>query len=164
MLRDMMEDGLDVDGLVGVGEEEEDFSTKKDLEEDVLRSHYSINQNLVGVLDELSEGYAKVFFTATEDMVVDKRGMIHTGFIFGSANFAAMAAINAPTAVLAVSKTNFLAPLSVNDEAYFEATALQKDTRKRNIMVVGYYNNIKFFEGEFTVVVLDHHPLALKLT
>ena len=145
------------------GDEDEE-SVSKDLEEHELVSHYEINQSLTGTLEELEEGYAKVNFTATEDMVVDRRGMIHSGFIFGAANYAAMAAVNVSTAILAVSKTNFLAPLSVNDEAVFEATALQKDTRKRNIMVVGYFNNIKFFEGEFTVVVLEHHPLSIKLS
>ncbi len=160
-----------IDDITGEEVEEQDLygeedaeSVSKDLEENELVSHYEINQSLTGTLEELEEGYAKVHFTATEDMVVDRRGMIHSGFIFGAANYAAMAAVNVSTAILAVSKTNFLAPLSVNDEAIFEATALQKDTRKRNIMVVGYFNNIKFFEGEFTVVVLEHHPLSIKLS
>ena len=144
--------------------DEDEASVSKDLDEHELVSHYEINQSLTGTLEELEEGYARVNFTATEDMVVDRRGMIHSGFIFGAANYAAMAAVNISTAILAVSKTNFLAPLSVNDEAIFEATALQKDTRKRNVMVVGYFNNIKFFEGEFTIVVLEHHPLSIKLS
>ncbi|MDQ1341353.1 MAG: hypothetical protein QG567_2511, partial [Campylobacterota bacterium] len=92
-----------------------------------------------------------------------KKGMIHSGFIFSSANFAAMAAVNMSTAIPVVSKTNFLAPISVNDEAVFEARELHKDTRKRVVKVVGYIHNIKFFDGEFTIVVLDHHPLSLKL-
>lgn len=137
--------------------------TKKEVSVDELATHYLANQALVGVLDDIEVGYAKVIFTGTEDMAVDRRGMIHTGFIFGSANFAAMAAVNAPTAIPVVSKTNFLAPLSINDEAVFEARALQKDTRKRTVHVIGYVHNIKFFEGEFTVVVLEHHPLSLKL-
>jgi acyl-CoA thioesterase len=155
--------GRETDDQDLYGDEGEE-KVKKDLDEADLVTHYSINQALVGTLDEMEEGFARVLFTATEDMVVDKRGMIHSGFIFGSANYAAMAAVNVSTAILAVSKANFLAPLSVNDEAIFEATALQKDTRKRTIMVVGYINNIKFFDGEFTVVVLEHHPLSLKLT
>jgi len=154
----MIEEDIDI-------EEEalEKERNKKEISVDELATHYLANQALVGILDELEAGYAKVLFTATEDMVVDKRGMIHTGFIFGSANFAAMAAVNLPTAILVVSKTNFLAPISVNDEAVFEARALHKDTRKRTIHVIGYVHNIKFFEGEFTVVVLEHHPLSLKL-
>lgn len=161
MIDDISGEEIDENELYG---EEEDQSIQKELEENELVTHYNINQSLTGTLEELEEGYAKVHFTATEDMVVDRRGMIHSGFIFGAANYAAMAAVNVSTAILAVSKTNFLAPLSVNDEAVFEATALQKDTRKRTIMVIGYFNNIKFFEGEFTVVVLEHHPLSLKLS
>ena len=161
MIDDITGEEIDENDLYG---EEDGQTIEKDLEENELVTHYNINQSLTGTLEELEEGYAKVHFTATEDMVVDRRGMIHSGFIFGAANYAAMAAVNVSTAILAVSKTNFLAPLSVNDEAVFEATALQKDTRKRTIMVIGYFNNIKFFEGEFTVVVLEHHPLSLKLS
>lgn len=161
MIDDITGEEIDEKELYG---EEDEESVSKDLEEKELVTHYDINQSLTGTLEELEEGYAKILFTATEDMVVDRRGMIHSGFIFGAANYAAMAAVNVSTAILAVSKTNFLAPLSVNDEAIFEATALQKDTRKRNVMVVGYYNNIKFFEGEFTIVVLEHHPLSVKLS
>ena len=161
MIDDITGEEIDEQDLYG---EEDEASVSKDLEEHELVSHYEINQSLTGTLEELEEGYARVHFTATEDMVVDRRGMIHSGFIFGAANYAAMAAVNISTAILAVSKTNFLAPLSVNDEAVFEATALQKDTRKRNVMVVGYFNNIKFFEGEFTIVVLEHHPLSIKLS
>jgi acyl-CoA thioesterase len=161
MIDDITGEEIDEQELYG---EEDAESVSKDLEENELVSHYEINQSLTGTLEELEEGFAKVLFTATEDMIVDRRGMIHSGFIFGAANYAAMAAVNVSTAILAVSKTNFLAPLSVNDEAYFEATALQKDTRKRNVMVVGYFNNIKFFEGEFTIVVLEHHPLSVKLS
>lgn len=161
MIDDITGEEIDEQELYG---EEDVESVSKDLEEHELVTHYDINQSLTGTIEEMEEGYARVNFVATEDMVVDRRGMIHSGFIFGAANYAAMAAVNVSTAILAVSKTNFLAPLSVNDEATFEATALQKDTRKRNIMVVGYYNNIKFFEGEFTVVVLEHHPLSVKLT
>ena len=157
--------GQEVDGIEDIDYlDDEQEGTKKEIEEGELVTHYKINQALNGVLDDIEEGYARVIFTATDDMVVDNRGMIHSGFIFGAANYAAMAAVNISTAILAVSKTNFLAPLSVNDEAVFEATALQKDTRKRTVMVVGYFNNIKFFEGEFTIVVLEHHPLSLKLT
>lgn len=161
MIDDITGEEIDEQELYG---EEDVESVSKDLEEHELVTHYDINQSLTGTIEEMEEGYARVNFVATEDMVVDRRGMIHSGFIFGAANYAAMAAVNVSTAILAVSKTNFLAPLSVNDEATFEATALQKDTRKRNIMVVGYYNNIKFFEGEFTVVVLEHHPLSVKLS
>ena len=161
MIDDITGEAIDEQDLYG---DEDEASVSKDLEEHELVSHYEVNQSLTGTLEELEEGYARVNFTATEDMVVDRRGMIHSGFIFGAANYAAMAAVNISTAILAVSKTNFLAPLSVNDEAVFEATALQKDTRKRNVMVVGYFNNIKFFEGEFTIVVLEHHPLSIKLS
>ena len=161
----MLGEEIDNEELAVSSEEDidEEEQYKKEVEGNTLYTHTEINQSLFGTLEELEEGYAKVIFTGAEEMSVDKRGMIHTGFIYGSANFAAMASVNVATAILLVSKTNYLAPLGINDEAIFEAKCQQKNTRKRNVFVTGHVNNIKFFEGEFTIVVLDHHPLSLKL-
>jgi len=136
---------------------------RRSIEEDDIKSHYLLDKALVGAIEERSEGYAKIYFIPTQEMVADKRGMIHAGFIFSSANYAAMVAINLPTAVLAVSKVNFLSPLKIGEHAVFEAFSPHKDLRKQNVRVVGYLHGIKFFEGEFVVIILEHHPLSLKL-
>lgn len=144
---------------------EPDASEYKDTAPDPtqLKASTLINQNLVGVLDEIRDGEAVVKFTCTEDMVVDQKGLIHSGFIFSSANYAAIAAINHQNAILAVSKANFLAPAALNDILTFRAKAMQTEARKRVVEVVGYLQDVKVFEAEFAVVVLERHVLSLHL-
>ena len=129
-----------------------------------LKTHNLINQSLCGTIEELSDGYAKVRFITTDEMVVDKKGLIHAGFIFCGANFAAMAAVNKPSVVLAVARCNFLSAIALEDEVIFEAHSKQATSRKRTVSVVGTLNGLKIFEADFSVVVLDKHVLNLNLT
>ena len=128
-----------------------------------LRTHLRIDQSLCGTLVELDVGYAKVELDTTREMVVDEMGLVHGGFTFGAADFAAMAAVNDPNVVLVSSECRFLSPVKVGDRVVFEAKELYKEARKRNIHVVGYFEDIKVFEGEFMAVVLERHVLKLKL-
>ncbi|WP_300361688.1 hotdog domain-containing protein [Hydrogenimonas sp.] len=128
-----------------------------------LKTHQKIDQTLCGTLVELRVGYAKVELDTTREMVVDDMGLVHGGFTFAAADFAAMAAVNDPNVVLVSSDCRFLSPVKVGDRIVFEANELYKEARKRNIHVVGYFEDIKVFEGEFMAVVLERHVLKLKL-
>ncbi|WP_300368541.1 hotdog domain-containing protein [Hydrogenimonas sp.] len=128
-----------------------------------LRTHLRIDQSLCGTLVELDVGYARVELDTTREMVVDEMGLVHGGFTFAAADFAAMAAVNDPNVVLVSSECRFLSPVKVGDRVVFEAKELYKEARKRNIHVVGYFEDIKVFEGEFMAVVLERHVLKLKL-
>lgn len=145
--------------------EEEDSSDYKEggLDYSTVKANNLINQHIVGILDELNQDEAIVRLNCTEDMVVDEKGLIHSGFIFSSANYAATAAVNSPHSVLAVSKANFLAPLTLNDVVIFKAKAMQTEARKRVVEVIGYLHDVKVFEGEFSIVVLERHVLSLHL-
>ena len=128
-----------------------------------LKTHQRIDQTLCGNLVELGNGYARVELDTTREMVVDEMGLVHGGFTFAAADFAAMAAVNDPNVVLVSSECRFLSPVKVGDRVVFEAKELYKEARKRNIHVVGYFEDIKVFEGEFMAVVLERHVLKLKL-
>ena len=136
------------------------YGIKKSIE---LRTHQRINQELSGRLLDLQPGYAKVELDTTREMIVDEMGLIHGGYTFAAADFAAMAAVNEPNVVLVSSQCRFLAPVKVGDRVIFEAKELYKETKKRNVYVTGYFEDIKVFEGEFMAVVLDRHVLKLKL-
>ncbi len=82
------------------------------------------------------------------------------GFIFGAADFTAMAAVNDPFVVLAKSETKFLAPVRVNESVLFEGTVIQNDGKKFTVEVVGSVGNKKVFTGIFYTVVLDKHVLC----
>ncbi len=128
-----------------------------------LNTHRRIDQSLCGTLVELSEGYAKVELEATKQMAVDEMGLVHGGFTFAAADFAAMAAVNDPNVVLVSSECRFLSPVKVGDRVVFEAREQYKESRKRKIKVIGRFEDIKVFEGDFMAVVLERHVLKLKL-
>ncbi len=128
-----------------------------------LKTHTKIKKYLSGDIVELKENYAKIKLSCTKEMAVDEMGLIHGGFTFSAADFAAMAAVNDPYVVLIGSKSKFLAPVKVGDVVTFEAHSKFEDARKREIDVVGTINEIKVFEGKFDAVILPEHVLKLKL-
>ncbi len=140
--------------------EEKSGVTPENLE---LKTHRRIDQSLCGTLLELGDGYAKVELETSKQMAVDELGLVHGGFTFAAADFAAMAAVNDPNVVLVSSECRFLSPVKVGDRVVFEAKELYKESRKRKIHVIGYFEDIKVFEGDFMAVVLERHVLKLKL-
>ena len=140
---------------------EEEFNTEE--KEVYLQTHLKINRALSGDIEQLKEGYAKVSLHTMEEMRADDVGLVHGGFIFSAADFAAMAAVNDKNVVLAASNCQFLAPVRVRDVITFEATVRHKEGRKRNVHVKGYTSEIKVFEGEFKTVITEHHILNLSL-
>lgn len=128
-----------------------------------LITHIKVNTNFSGEVVEIYPGYAKVVLDTTEVMSADELGMVHGGFIFGAADFAAMAAVNEPNVVLASCTCLFLSPVRVGDKVSFSAEEHQKEGRKRTVNVKGYVYDIKVFEGEFKTIITDRHVLRLDL-
>lgn len=147
--------------------EEESFEEETALqprrEEVYLDTHRMINRTLSGDLEKLEKGYAKVRLLTTEEMRADSVGLVHGGFIFSAADFAAMAAVNEPNVVLAGADCQFLAPVRVGDEVIFEAQVRHSEARKRNVTVTAYSHEVKIFQAEFKTVVTEKHVLKLSL-
>jgi acyl-coenzyme A thioesterase PaaI-like protein len=140
----------------------EDDKREELAKERNIDTHLKINKNYCGVLMEMNEGYAKVLLSTIEEMGVDELGMIHSGFIFGAANYCAVMAINHPNVVLTWSDCRFLVPIDIGKEVIFEAEALHTSTKKREVKVVGKTDDIKIFEGIFVCVTMEKHPLKMK--
>jgi acyl-coenzyme A thioesterase PaaI-like protein len=128
-----------------------------------LNTHERINTVYSGEIVKMEAGYAKIMLETTEVMRADEVGLVHGGFIFSAADFAAMVSVNEPNVVLASSNCLFLAPVRVGDTVMFEATEHQKEGRKRNVTVRGFVHDIKIFEGEFKTVITERHVLRLDL-
>lgn len=128
-----------------------------------LKTHELINGAYSGDLDEIKEGYAKVTLITTEDMRVDTYGLVHGGFIFSAADFAAMAAVNDSKVVLVAANCEFLSPVRVGDEVVFTARVRHKDGRKREVQVIGKMLDIKVFKATMKTVILEKHVLKLDL-
>ncbi|WP_373036352.1 PaaI family thioesterase [Sulfurimonas sp.] len=130
---------------------------------EILSTHENINRDLCGEILKLEKGYVELRLTTNSEMVVDDQGLIHGGFIFSAADYAAMAAVNEKNVVLVGSDCQFLSPVKFGDEVNFVARVRHKEGRKRNVHVEGYVLDIKVFEGEFKTVITERHVLKLKL-
>jgi acyl-coenzyme A thioesterase PaaI-like protein len=143
--------------------EEVMFDESTRINEEALNSHQKIRKSLCGNIISLEQGYSKTTLQTTDEMSVDTLGLIHSGFIFGAAEYAAVTAINEKNLVIISSKTKFLAPAKNGDLVEFEAKAKFEDLRKREVKVIGEINEIKIFEGVFQAVVLENHILKTKI-
>ena len=149
-----------------MAENEEEFEIEdyRDEPEQVLvQTHNRINENLCGELIKIEEGYVEVRLATLPEMLADDVGLIHGGFIFGAADYAAMLAVNERNVVLVASDCQFLSPVKLNDEVDVIARVRHKEGRKRNVHVEAYVLDIKVFEGEFKTVITEKHVLKLKL-
>ena len=145
-------------------DEDLDIQEYKGKDDVMLKTHENINQDLCGEIEKLDSGFVKLKLVTTHDMIADSQNLIHGGFIFSAADYAAMAAVNEKNVVLVASECQFLSPVKFGDIVNFIAKVRHKEGRKRNIHVAGYVLEIKVFEGEFKTVVTDRHVLKLKLT
>lgn len=145
-------------------EDELDLDDYKDEDKAIIiKTHEEINEDLNGEVVKLEEGYVELRLTTTSDMIADSVGLIHGGFIFSAADYAAMLAVNEANVVLVGSDCQFLSPVKYHDEVNFVAKVRHKEGRKRNVHVEGHVLDIKVFEGEFKTVITERHVLKLKL-
>ena len=126
-----------------------------------LKTHLKLDNNLNGKLIELKDSYAKVKLDTIECMSADEEGLVHGGFVFCAADFAAMACINDPYVVLAKSSTKFLAPVKVGQSVILEATIKEQEGSKATVEVIAKVDNKDVFKGEFFTAVLKQHVLSL---
>lgn len=134
-----------------------------DIDRVMLQTHQRVNQDLSGEIVKQELGYVEVTLVTTTDMLADELGLIHGGFIFCAADYAAMAAVNERNVVLVGSDVQFLSPVKLGDIVNVIARVRHKEGRKRNIHVEAFVLDIKVFEGEFKTVITDRHVLRLKL-
>jgi len=134
-----------------------------DQDKVIVKTHERINADLNGEIMKMELGYVELRLTTIAEMVADDIGLIHGGFIFSSADYAAMLAVNEKNVVLVGSDCQFLSPVKFHDEVNIIAKVRHKEGRKRNIHVEAFVLDIKVFSGEFKTVITDKHILKLNL-
>ena len=138
-----------------------DYRSEKD--EVVLKTHERINRELSGEIQKMEVGYVELELRTVPEMLADDQGLIHGGFIFSAADYAAMAAVNERNVVLVACDSQFLSPVKLGDIVSVIAKVRHKEGRKRNVHVTAHVLDIKVFDGEFKTVVTDRHVLKLHL-
>jgi acyl-coenzyme A thioesterase PaaI-like protein len=128
------------------------------------RTHPRIEPRLCGRPLELSPGRARVALDTSPEMAADERGLVHGGFTFGLADYAAMLAVNEPTVVLASAETKFLAPVVTGERLEAEAQVERSEGRRRWVAVVVRRVGTpeRVLEGQFLAVVPAAHILDTK--
>ncbi len=125
-----------------------------------IQTHEKIDSELCGTPVELKEGYCRVEFKTQERMTADDSQLVHGGFIFGLADYAAMLAVNHPNVVLGAADVKFLKPVKLGDTVVAEAKIEILTDRKNIAKVVVTKKGDPVFEGEFVCFSLDKHVLG----
>jgi len=123
-----------------------------------VATHLKISPQLVGEPVELEEGAATAKLLTEPQMAADEQGLVHGGFTFGLADYAAMLAVNDPHVVLGAAQCRFLAPVTVGEVMLARAQVEERQGKKHKVKCV--VSTAKpVFEGEFTCFVLEQHIL-----
>lgn len=126
-----------------------------------ILTHHDIDRELCGTPVELEDGFCKVEFTATKKMAADVSGLVHGGFIFGLADYAAMLAVNHPNVVLGGATVQFTKPVKINETVSAEARVVSCEGKKNVVAVEVRREDDLVFKGEFACFVLDKHVLDM---
>ena len=123
-------------------------------------THPNIDSELCGTLRELSDGQAVVELRTIARMAADDRGLVHGGFVFGLADYAAMLSINHPNVVLGAAETRFVAPVVVGDTLVATAVAQPAEGKKLPVEVVVLRGEDRVFQGRFICFTPGEHVLG----
>ena len=128
-----------------------------------IRTHLGVDPQLCGAPQSIEPGRAVVRLQTLPQMGADAEGLVHGGFVFGAADYAAMLAVNDPLVVLAAAEVRFVAPVAVGAAVRLQATVAEVRGRKRIVSVEGHLEGpaeTLVFTGTFTAAVLDRHVLT----
>lgn len=124
-----------------------------------INTHGRIDHSLCGKPLFVEDGKSRVELVTTSSMAADEKGLVHGGFIFSLADYAAMIAVNHPHVVLGASDVKFLKPVCVGDTVTANATVQEVKGKKYWVSVCVARENEEVFQGMFTCFVLDKHVL-----
>ncbi len=125
-----------------------------------IKTHALIDQELCGTPVQVDSGCSRVELRTTRKMIVDETDLVHGGFIFGLADYAAMIAVNHPNVVLGASEVKFIKPVKAGEKITAEATVENSQGKKQQVTVIVSNDQGKpVFTGTFTCFVLDKHVL-----
>ncbi|MGD8369628.1 MAG: hotdog domain-containing protein [Desulfobacterales bacterium] len=125
-----------------------------------IDTHKRIDAELCGSAAALEKGASRVELTTVSRMAVDDTGLVHGGFVFGLADYAAMIAVNHPNVVLGAAEVRFLKPVRSGEKLVAEARVESTKGKKQVVPVTVTREGEPVFEGTFTCFVLDRHVLS----
>lgn len=132
------------------------------------RTHLEIDTELCGTPLEVGDGFSLVELTPGPRTASDEHGLVHGGFTFGLADYAAMLAVNHPNVVLAAAEVKFLRPVRTGERLLAEARLEGQGTGdagpagddKPWVTVTVTRDGEPVFSGRFRCYVPLRHVLA----
>ena len=124
-----------------------------------IKTHGLIEQRYSGEPIELAPDFSHVRMETTPVMAVDQEGLVHGGFIFSLADYAAMLAVNDPYVVLGAAEVSFVKPVKAGETLVAKAKVMKKEGKKLQVEVSISENDIVVFTGGFVCFVLGKHVL-----
>lgn len=122
-------------------------------------THKNIDPDLCGNPVLLEKGKSVVELITAKAMTADHTGLVHGGFIFGLADYAAMIAVNHPNVVLGAADVKFLKPVKCGEKVIARAVVEEIQGKKQQVSVSVEKDDTTVFTGIFTCFVLAHHVL-----
>ena len=122
-------------------------------------THLAIDRRLCGEPVELVDGSAVVRLTTVPEMKADERGLVHGGFLFGLADYAAMLAVNDPLVVLGSGGLRFLLPVVVGDVIEARAQVQSREGKRVDARVALHRGEELVAAGDFVCFVPARHVL-----
>jgi acyl-coenzyme A thioesterase PaaI-like protein len=92
-------------------------------------------------------------------MAADDRGLVHGGFVFGLADYAAMLAVNDPNVVLGSADVRFSKPVRVGERLLARAAVEEKEGRRSRVKVEVLRGGEVVMAGTFVCFTLERHVL-----
>lgn len=124
-----------------------------------IKTHAMIDRTLCGEPVSLGENSSEVRLECAQNMAADDSGLVHGGFIFGLADYAAMLSVNHPNVVLGAAETKFLKPSRVGDVLTAKAQDTTPQERKHLVQVEVSCGQEVVFSGTFVCFVTKRHVL-----
>lgn len=108
---------------------------------------------------EIAENRATVALVTLPEMAADERGLVHGGFVFGLADYAAMLAVNDPNVVLGSAEVRFSKPVRVGERLTARAVVAAAEGRRAQVRVEVLRDGEAVMAGTFVCFTLDRHVL-----
>ena len=122
-------------------------------------THRAIHPRLVGEPVEIAAGRAIAALVTLPEMAADDRGLVHGGFVFGLADYAAMLAVDDPNVVLGSAEVRFSKPVRVGEKLTAHAVIEETDRRRSKVLVEVFRDGEMVMAGTFSCFTLDRHVL-----
>ena len=111
------------------------------------------SREIIGELISLDVGLAaSSVLHVTQDMVLQKSGVVRGHHLFAQGNSLAAAVVDAPGALTASAAVRFLRPISAGEQVFASASVTERDTNRYCVLVESRVRQDPVFSGRFWMV------------